>query len=270
MLPRAMSTEPEAERDSVPSATPSEAPEPARPSKDRPKKKKARRPTVGNPPDERKMNAPDVQTLGMLGVLAFVSIVLWALAHAACNYHPPRETRRPRVVKTEEFTKEAKSAAVEAIQRAALLDYKGALEIAAGPLAEELKKEQASCEADASGCASKKLAASKAQSSGIVLDRDPNTARVRVVTRGIPGAPKVVLVRAERDGANWKVTSRVPEAQGATLPPAVLAQPPDPHSFMFEAAPAASGEAAAAAKSARPRLTAVPTPAPAPAPAVSK
>ena len=262
-----MSTEPEAERESAPSSPPSEATEPVRPSKDRPKKKKARRPTVGNPPDERKMNAPDVQTLGMLGVLAFVSIVLWALAHAACNYHPPRETRRPRDVKTEEFAREAKSAAVETIQRAALLDYKGALEIAAGPLAEELKKEQASCDADKSGCASKKLAAAKAQSSGIVLDRDPNTARVRVVTRGIPGAPKVVLVRAERDGATWKVTSRVPEAPGATLPPPVLVHAPDPHSFMFEAAPApsASGSVPAPVKPARPRLTATPTPAPAPA-----
>ncbi len=262
-----MSTEPEAERESVPSTPPSEAPDRERASKDRPKrkKKKPRRPTVGNPPDERQLNAPDIQTLGMLGVLAFVSIVLWALAHAACNYHPPRETRRPRDVKTEEFAREPKSAAVEAIQRAALYDYKGALELAAGPLAEELKKEKASCDADASGCAAKKREAEKAQSLGIVLDRDPSTARVRVVTRGIPGAPKAVLVRAERDGATWKVTSRVPDAPGANLPPAVLVQPPDPHGFLFDAAPAASSAAPAPAKPARPRV-----PAPAPAPAASQ
>jgi len=208
-----------------------------------------------------------VQTLGMLGVLAFVSIVLWALAHAACNYHPPRETRVPRKVKTEEFAREPKSAAVEAVQRAALQNHAGAIELAAGPFAEELKKEKATCDADPSGCASRKLAASKAQSYGVLLDRDPTTARVRVVTRNLAGEPKVVLVRVERDGATWKATSRVPDAPGATLPPPVLVQPPDPHGFMFGAAPTASASGVAIPVQPvrpRPKLPTAPSPAASP------
>jgi hypothetical protein len=239
---------------------------PKRATEDRPKKKKrSARPKVTEPLDESKIRAPDNQTLGMLGVLGVVTLVLWALAHSACNYHPPRETRRPRVVKTEEFTREPKGAAIEAIQRLALYDYKGALEIASGPLAEEVKKEQASCAAEGAACAAKKAAvAGKAQSLGIVLDRDMGSARVRVVTRGVPGAPKAVLVRVERDGATWKATSRVPEAPGAVLPPPVISQPQNPHSFMMQTPPAASGAPAGSA----PRRLVVPTPsAPAPAPA---
>jgi hypothetical protein len=238
-----MATDPEQERESAGSS---------RSSEDRPRKKKkgARRPRPPEQIDESKINAPDKQTLGMLSVLAVVSLVLWALAHSACNYHPPRETRRPRVVKTEEFTRDPKSAAIELVQRLTMLDYAGALMISSGPLAEEVKKEQAACNADRPTCLAKKPAVAKAQSLGIVLDRDPGSARVRVVTRGVPGAPIAQLVRVERDGASWKVTSRVPDQPGAVLPPPVLPPPTNPHALIAADAAAAEGSAAPA----RPKL----------------
>jgi hypothetical protein len=239
-----MPTDPEQERESARSS---------RSSEDRPRKKKgARRPRPPEPIDESKINAPDKQTLGMLSVLAVVSLVLWALAHSACNYHPPRETRRPRVVKTEEFTRDPKSAAIELVQRLTMLDYAGALMIAGGPLAEEVKKDQAACNADRPKCLAKKPAVAKAQSMGIVLDRDPGSARVRVITRGVPGAPIAQLVRVERDGTSWKVTSRVADQPGAVLPSPVLPPPTNPHALipMDAAAPAPSASAAPA----RPKL----------------
>jgi hypothetical protein len=233
-----MPTDPEEDRDSE-SSTSSEKPS----RSERPRKKKVRRPKTPQPVDEAKINTPDIQTLGMLGVIGVVTLVLWALAHAACNYHPPRETRRPRVVKTEEWAREPKTAAVEAVQRLALLNHAGALELSAGSFAEEVKKAQAACAADKAGCAAKKAAAANAQSMGILLDRDIGGARVRVVTRGVGGNPKAVIVRVEREGAGWKATAMVPEDAAATLPGPVLPPPANPHAGMmqFEAAPAGSG-----------------------------
>lgn len=256
---------------------------PSRTSEDRPRKKKgARRPRPSQPLDEAKLNAPDNQTLGMLGVLAVLTLVLWALAHAACNYHPPRETRRPRVVKTEEFQRDPKSAAIEVVQRMTLQNYSGALPLAAGSLAEEIKKEQASCAADPPACDRRKAEAANAQSMGVVLDRDLGGARVRVRTGGLPGGVKKQLIRVERDGALWKATARVPDEEGATLPSPVLPPPVNPHAAMpmpGAAAPVTTGAAPAGAPGAGApptdapagqRLLLRPRPAPAPAPAASQ
>jgi hypothetical protein len=241
-----MPTDPESDRASA---------RPSRSDEERPRKKKgARRARPPQPLDEATIDAPDKQTLGMLGVLGVVTLVLWGLAHAACNYHPPRETRRPRVVKTEEYTRDPKSAAVEVVQRMQQADYARALQIAAGPLAEELKKEQAACAADQAGCSARKAAATAAQSMGIVLDRELGSARVRVITRGVPGAPRSQFVRVERDGSGWKATSRVADQPGAVLPAPVLPPPPNPHAFAPEALPEAPGSAAPTGSAAPRRL----------------
>src|SRR5262245_41349156 len=118
--------------DSEPSTTEQRSDSPAQVV---PKKKKKKKPKIARPLDEREINAPDTQTLVMMGSLAALSVVLWIFAHAGCNYHPPRETRVPRKVSTADLTREPKDAAIELQQRLATLDYKGALEIAAGPLA---------------------------------------------------------------------------------------------------------------------------------------
>lgn len=253
-----MPTDPDADRDSE---RPSNAEQPAR--SERPRKKKARRAKQPEPIDETKINAPDKQTLGMLGVIAAVTLVLWALAHAACNYHPPRETRRPRVVKTEEYAREPKSAAVEAVHRLAMLDYTGALALAAGSFAEEIKKEQAACAADRAGCDARKLAAAEAQSAGVLLERDLGGAKVRVVTRGVGDTPKAVIVRAERDGGLWKATAKVADEPGANLPGPVMPPPPNPHgAFSPIPVQSAAGGAAPALKMVLKPRPAAPAPAP--------
>ncbi|MFO7181594.1 MAG: hypothetical protein DIU78_023025, partial [Pseudomonadota bacterium] len=196
-----MATEPEA----VPTAE-----DPPRPREARPKKKKkgaARR----QPRTEQEINAPTKQTLAMMGVLCGVTVVLWVLAHAACNYHPPRETRRPRAVTTEELTRDPKGAAIELVQRWTTGDFKGALEIATGSLVQDIERDKARCESDRAACDKTKAETKDAITTAVVLDRDFSTARVRVTTHRIPGAPHHYLAEVQRVGSTWKVASRVPD-----------------------------------------------------------
>jgi hypothetical protein len=237
------------------------------------KKKGGKRAKLARPLTEREINAPDTQTLVMLGVLAATSIVLWIFAHAACNYHPPRETRRPRDVKTAELVREPKDAAIEFQQRFLTLDYKGALEIAAGPLVDTVKREQAQCEANRAACNAKRAARANVISAGVLLERGPSTAKVRVSTLHLPDGDKAFLCLVERDPSGWKVTAAVQDTPGATLPNAVLPPMPAMHMNVIPAPPGA-----ASGPSARPGLmphmtplpakpTAPPGAAPAPTPA---
>ncbi len=207
--------------DSVPAPKPSPSNAPVA----RKKKKGAKRAKIVRPLTEAEINTPDMQTLIMLGVLAATTIVLWVFAHAGCNYHPPRETRRQRDVTTADLTREPKDAAIEFQQRLLTLNYVGALEIVAGPLVQTVKEQQAPCQADRAGCDAKRLKLQNAVTAGVVLSRTPVSAKVRVTTFHLPGGDQSFLTLVERDGATWKVTARVPDAPGATLPEPSLPQP---------------------------------------------
>lgn len=195
------------------------------------KKKKKKKPApIARPLDEKEINAPDLQTLLMLGALAAMSITLWAFAHAGCNYHPPRETRVPRKVSTADLTRDPKGAAVELQQRLATLNYDGALEIAAGPLAKELEAEKATCAKDPAACDARREKRKAVISFGEVLTNDRSSAKVRVISHrlaDVPEGKQRYLALVERDPkGNWKVTGRVPDAPGAVLP-----QPTFPPAF---------------------------------------
>ena len=183
------------------------------------KKKKKKKAPIARPLDEREIDTPDLQTLLMLGSLAAMSIVLWIFAHSGCNYHPPRETRVPRKVTTADLTREPKDAAIELQQRLATLNYAGALEIAAGPLAKQIEDEKAACERDRAACSARKEKNQKAISFAEVLTGDRSNAKVRVFTHRLPEGNQRYLTLVERDpkGA-WKVTARIPDAPGAELP----------------------------------------------------
>lgn len=205
-----MSTESEPSTSEL-KASPSQPPRPK-------KKKKTKKAKIARPLDEREINAPDRQTLLMLGGLAGLAIVLWIFAHAGCNYHPPRETRRPRNVTTADLTREPKDAAIELQQRLLTHDYKGALEIAAGPLVKQVEQEKAACEADRTACDARKAASERAITMGVVLERQPMNAKVRVTTHNMPGGPHRFLTLVERDTTGWKITARVPDGPSAELP----------------------------------------------------
>lgn len=245
---------------------------PAAPKK---KKKKGPKPRIARPLTDEEINAPDKQTVVMVGMLAVTSLTLWVFAHAGCNYHPPRETRRQRDVTTAELTREPKDAAIEFQQRLITLNYKGALEIAAGSVSEDVKKAQAACDANRAGCAARKKGLAEAITSAVVLERAPMNAKVRVTSYHLPRGDQTYLALVERDATGWKVTAHIPDTQGATLPPPSItpAQP-----IRFEPAPAVSANPGAAGSanphairlvpaapgSAKPRaIPVVPAPAPA-------
>jgi hypothetical protein len=186
-----------------------EADEERRERRDRPVKKKKLRPPV--PTDEREIDAPDRLTLTMLGVMAVVTLSLWVFARAGCNYHPPRETRRPRPVKLEELARDPKDAALEMQQRLTQLNFDGALELSTGDVAEAVKKAKADCAAKAQECAMKKKQAEHGvESMAALLERSSTDATVRVTTVR-PGSKEVTLARLQHQGPIWKVVSRSPD-----------------------------------------------------------
>jgi hypothetical protein len=191
-----------------------------RSEKPRKKRKRPKKPVFKN---EAEVNVPDRQTLGMLGTIVLMTLCLWVFARAACNAHPPRETRRARVVKTDEFTRDPKAAAVELFQRLGGADFKGAGELVAGEGAAEVEREQKACEANAAACSERRKNAEKVMSVGSVLERDPSTATVRVETTQA-GAKQTYLVQVERDTA-WKVASWAPDTGQFKAKPPSSASP---------------------------------------------
>jgi hypothetical protein len=239
---------------------------------DRPKKKKLKRPRPPIPKTEEEIDSPSKMTVGMLGVLGLMTVIMWALARGGCNYHPPKETRVPRVVTTEELARDPKNAAIELQQRWLTRDFAAAAELATGEVAQQLQQDKAAC--NAACLAEKKSLSDKVLTSAVILDANMMGATARVTSVGLPGGPKVFLLRMERAESIWKATLRKVD-DGNPLP----ALPASPHELPTIQFTSPAGSAAVPAGSAAPgglphmiRLPA-PTPAkpaPAPAPAASK
>ncbi|HEV8549942.1 MAG TPA: hypothetical protein VGQ57_12955 [Polyangiaceae bacterium] len=199
--------------------------------RERAKKKKAKAPI---PTDEREIDAPDKLTLSMLGVMAIVTLSLWVFARAACNYHPPRETRRPRPMKLEELAREPKDAALEMQQRLVQFDFDGAAQLSTGAAAAEVAKAKATCAQQSADCAMKRKQAEKTvESTAALLERSSTAATVRVTTLK-PGGKDVNLLKLERQGPMWKVTSRGPDD------PNFKPAPPDAPTMQLLTAPPAT------------------------------
>ena len=182
---------------------------PKRSSSARPKKSKRPKPPI--PQTESEIDAPDRLTLVALGFMGIVTLALWGFARGACNYHPPRETRRPRPVKTEELARDPKDAALEMQQRLLHLDYAGAEELATGEALAAVQKAKAECQAKAADCAMQRKNREKhVLSTPALLDRQPAAAVVRV-TSEVLGKKEVNLLHVERAGQIWKVARRLPD-----------------------------------------------------------
>jgi hypothetical protein len=246
------------------------------PDKRRERPRKGKRPKPPIPSTEEEIDAPDRLTLSMIGVMAVVTIALWLFARMGCNYHPPRETRRPRAAKLEELARDPKGAALEMQQRFLQLDYTGALQLAKADAAAEIEKAKAQCASRAQQCAmDKKHHEKTVETVAALLERQPNSATVRV-TSITPGGKQVSIAKLERDGALWKVASRVPD-DGSFKPapvthPALISSPPSGSAAAPDASAAPAGSAGpAGATPARPVLKIAPKPAvpvapPAPSP----
>ena len=190
---------------------------------DRPKKKKLRRPKPPIPKTEEAIDSPTKQTVGMLGVLGILTVVMWSFARGGCNYHPPKETRVPRAVTTEELSRDPKNAAIELQQRWLTHDFAGASELASGEVATQLQQDKAAC--DSACLAERKLLAGKVLTSAVILDASMMGATARVTSVGLPGGTKVFLLRMERAESIWKATLRKPD-DGIALPALPTSAPP--------------------------------------------
>ncbi len=209
---------------------------------DRPKKKKLKRRI---PQTEEELNSPSKQTMGMLGVLGIMTIVMWAFARGGCNYHPPKETRTPRKVTTEELAHDPKNAAVELQQRWLTKDFAGALELATGTAADAVKADQAAC--DAACLAARPKLEQSVLTAGVVLEAGPLGATVRVTSVGVPGGPKVNLMRVTHGDKFW-TASEVKVDSGEPFVPAVASAEPAASVSAAPSASAAAPSASAATK----------------------
>lgn len=254
--------------------SPDSTDDPVRAASERPpeggKKKKTKRPKPPLPRTEREIDAPDRLTLVMLGVMGFMTIVLWAFAKGGCNYHPPRETRRPRPIKLEELARDPKDAALEMQQRLVQYDFDGALELAEGSAAKDVKQRKADCAGKVAACADAKKKNERAATAAALLERDMSSATVRATTTLPGGGKQANILRLERSGAIWKVLSFAPD-DGSYKP-----KMPVPMELMpGMPAPSASGpmlKMVPTPGASGPTLRMVPTPgasAPPPAPAGS-
>jgi len=132
---------------------------------------------------------------------------------AACNYHPPTETRKPRDVATADLAKDPKNAAMELQQRWATYDFKRALELAKGAAAQQLQQEQQNCVKDAAACKRKAdELANTVMTTATLLRRESNSAITRVTSIGATAGKQVFLMDLVQDGSVWKATARRPDA----------------------------------------------------------
>ena len=231
------------------------------------KKKKAKRPKPPLPRTEKEIDAPDRVTLVMLGVLCFMTIVLWLFARSACNYHPPRETRRPRAVKTEDLARDPKDAALEMQQRLVQLNFDGALELAADSAEADVKKQKADCAGKVAACAEKKKKYERTSTTAVLLERDMASATVRATSVTHSAGKQANILTLERRGPAWKVVSfKVDDGSYQPKPPTELAPVPMalPSASAPQAAPSGSVSVKLPVKPPAPR-----PPAPPPAPPAS-
>ena len=172
------------------------------------KKKKKLRPPPPPPLTEDEINSPTNQTLGMLGVIGIMTLCMWVFARGGCNYHPPKETRDPRKVDLVDLARDPKDAALEFELRWSTKSWGGAIELAKGPLLEQVKQQQQQCDANPA-CAQRASDLRSTVNVGVaLLERDPLHSVSRVTTTGIGPVPEKHIIRVERDGQIWKAVSR--------------------------------------------------------------
>ncbi|HVY29429.1 MAG TPA: hypothetical protein VHB79_22880 [Polyangiaceae bacterium] len=208
---------------------PTQASEPERSSTAAPKKKKkkAKAPAPPPPMTEEEIDSPTKQTLGMLSVIGIMTMFMWIFARGGCNYHPPKETRDPRKVDLVDLARDPKDAALEFELRWSMKSWGGAMELAKGPMLEQVKQQQTTCDANPNCAKRASELRATVQATAQLLERDMMQAVSRVITTGTGGAPEKHIIRVERDGQIWKTVSReVDDGSFKPRPPQQMMLPP--------------------------------------------
>lgn len=173
--------------------------------------------------DERAIRAPDTQTLVMLALVAAVTLIMWASGRAACNLHPPRETKRPREVELADLASTAKDAALELGLRWAKKDYDGALQLANGEVKRRLEQAKKKCEKEGTACTSdKEKLKDSVLGAATVLSRRALETVVRIRIKGADEPKSPYRLVMKRQPRLWKAQAFEP---GPGSVPAVHSHP---------------------------------------------
>lgn len=140
----------------------------------------------------------------MAAVVFLVALSSWGGAQFACNKRPT-QYKVPAPLSTEQLSSTAKDAAIELQQRELGGDLAGALELADGPLLEELKTRLAQCKA-AGNCATKVDVLTRAE----VLRVEGQAVLVRTLSL-VGGNETRALLKLERRGQRWRTVERTAE-----------------------------------------------------------
>jgi hypothetical protein len=142
------------------------------------------------------------QALGMAAAVFAVTLVCWGGATFACNKHPP-QYKSPSAVEKQDLARTPKDAAIELRQRELSGDLAGALELAEGAAAEDVKRVQAEC---GGNCGGRGAALTRAE---VVRYEGP---QVLVRTLSQQGSEHTrLLLKMERRGPVWKAVERTAE-----------------------------------------------------------
>jgi hypothetical protein len=144
------------------------------------------------------------QALFMAVVIFLVALGSWGAAQFACNKRPT-QYKMPTPLSTEQLSGTAKDAAIELQQRDLGGDLAGALELADGPLLEELKTRLGQCKA-AGNCAGKVDVLTRAE----VLRTEAQGVLVRTFSL-LGGQETRALLKMERRGQRWRAVERTAE-----------------------------------------------------------
>ncbi|HEX2882494.1 MAG TPA: hypothetical protein VHO25_23395 [Polyangiaceae bacterium] len=144
------------------------------------------------------------QALAMAVVVFLVALGSWGSAQFACNKRPT-QYKVPTPLTTEQLSGTAKDAAIELQQRELGGDLEGALELADGPLLDELKARLAQCKA-AGNCTAKAEVVTRAE----VLRVEGPSVMVRTLSL-LGGKETRALLKLERRGQRWRAVERSAE-----------------------------------------------------------
>ena len=158
------------------------------------------------PKTEEELNVPKLQTIGMLGSVSALMIIMWFAAKLACNAHPDH-LREPRYVSVSQLARDPKNAALEFQTRFTAKDYLLAGEIASGPMADKIHELLTFCEANTDVCERDQIALKdKVTGTAALMDSTPAKATVEITTYVNGASPKTVTLDLVPVGQVWKVT----------------------------------------------------------------
>ena len=189
-----------------------------RPVRRRPPKRRMAKPRrkLDVPTTEEQLNIPKIQTIGMLGSISLLMIIMWFAARLACNAHPD-QIRDPRYVSVDQLARDPKNAALEFQLRYVGKDYLLAGEIVTGKMADKIHELLSACEGNVEGCDKERLALKdKVTGTAALLDMSPARATVEVTTYVNNENPQTVTLDVVPSGQVWKVAQ---SREGSTRKP---------------------------------------------------